>query len=90
MQPGNFSKWSDGIDVWRGYVMCSIQSVSSVFSLSSKTLQTGNGDILVDYSKNLITEEVLKLLIELVGSLYNSVLCILEVVVLQQQRLCVP
>lgn len=38
------------------------------FTKFSKTLQTGNGDILVDYSKNLITEEVLKLLIELAKS----------------------
>ncbi|XP_018418389.1 PREDICTED: glucose-6-phosphate isomerase isoform X1 [Nanorana parkeri] len=38
------------------------------FSKFSKTLQTGNGDILVDYSKNLITEEVFKLLIELAQS----------------------
>ncbi|MEE6500481.1 hypothetical protein FKM82_003799 [Ascaphus truei] len=38
------------------------------FCTFSKTLETGEGDILVDYSKNLITEEVLKLLIELARS----------------------
>ncbi|XP_068117651.1 glucose-6-phosphate isomerase [Hyperolius riggenbachi] len=38
------------------------------FGKFSKTLNTGNGDILVDYSKNLVTEEVLKLLIELAQS----------------------
>ncbi|CAI9538278.1 unnamed protein product [Staurois parvus] len=38
------------------------------FCKFSKTLQTSNGDILVDYSKNLITEEVSKLLIELAKS----------------------
>lgn len=35
------------------------------FTKFSKTLATGEGDILVDYSKNLITEDLLKLLIEL-------------------------
>lgn len=35
------------------------------FTKFSKTLSTGEGDILVDYSKNLITEDVFKLLIEL-------------------------
>ncbi|XP_053305626.1 glucose-6-phosphate isomerase [Spea bombifrons] len=34
----------------------------------SKTLQTGEGDILVDYSKNLITEDVLKMLLDLACS----------------------
>ncbi|CAH2324169.1 glucose-6-phosphate isomerase [Pelobates cultripes] len=38
------------------------------FSKFSKTLQTGDGDILVDFSKNLITEDVLKLLVELARS----------------------
>ncbi|XP_072277915.1 glucose-6-phosphate isomerase [Pyxicephalus adspersus] len=38
------------------------------FSKFSKTLQTGNGDILVDYSKNLINEEVFKRLIDLARS----------------------
>ncbi|XP_063802044.1 glucose-6-phosphate isomerase-like [Pseudophryne corroboree] len=38
------------------------------FCKFSKTLVTGEGDILVDYSKNLITEEVLKLLLELAKS----------------------
>ncbi|KAM4614562.1 glucose-6-phosphate isomerase [Discoglossus pictus] len=38
------------------------------FCKFSKTLQTSDGDILVDYSKNLITEETLKLLIELAKS----------------------
>lgn len=35
------------------------------FTKFSKTLATGEGDILVDYSKNLITEDLFKLLIEL-------------------------
>ncbi|KAM4722479.1 glucose-6-phosphate isomerase [Rhinophrynus dorsalis] len=38
------------------------------FCKFSKTLETGDGDILVDYSKNLINEEVLKLLLELAHS----------------------
>ncbi|XP_073441265.1 glucose-6-phosphate isomerase [Dendrobates tinctorius] len=38
------------------------------FSKFSKTLATGEGDILVDYSKNLINEDVFKLLIELAQS----------------------
>lgn len=38
------------------------------FNKFSKTLNTGEGEILVDYSKNLITEEVIKLLIELARS----------------------
>ncbi|XP_069822268.1 glucose-6-phosphate isomerase [Dendropsophus ebraccatus] len=38
------------------------------FNKFSKTLTTGEGDILVDYSKNLITEDVFKLLIELAQS----------------------
>ncbi|KAG8437408.1 hypothetical protein GDO86_008198 [Hymenochirus boettgeri] len=38
------------------------------FCKLSKTLKTGNGDILVDYSKNLINEDVLKLLVELAKS----------------------
>ncbi|XP_056381791.1 glucose-6-phosphate isomerase [Hyla sarda] len=38
------------------------------FSKFSKTLATGEGDVLVDYSKNLITEDVFKLLIELAQS----------------------
>uniref|UniRef100_A0A8C5MTG7 Glucose-6-phosphate isomerase n=1 Tax=Leptobrachium leishanense TaxID=445787 RepID=A0A8C5MTG7_9ANUR len=38
------------------------------FSKFSKTLQTDDGKILVDYSKNLITEDILKLLLELARS----------------------
>lgn len=35
-------------------------------SFGSLTLKSDHGDILVDYSKNLVTEEVMKMLIELV------------------------
>ncbi|KAM4018471.1 LOW QUALITY PROTEIN: glucose-6-phosphate isomerase [Anomaloglossus baeobatrachus] len=38
------------------------------FSKFSKTLATGEGDILVDYSKNLINEDLFKMLIELAKS----------------------
>ncbi|XP_071973362.1 glucose-6-phosphate isomerase [Engystomops pustulosus] len=38
------------------------------FNKFSQTLATGEGDILVDYSKNLITEDVLKMLIQLAQS----------------------
>ncbi|KAM3849647.1 glucose-6-phosphate isomerase b [Diretmus argenteus] len=38
------------------------------FNKFSTTLNTEDGDILLDYSKNLITEEVMKLLIELAKS----------------------
>ncbi|KAE8608892.1 hypothetical protein XENTR_v10011652 [Xenopus tropicalis] len=38
------------------------------FSKFSKTLVTDHGDILLDYSKNLINEDVMKLLIELAHS----------------------
>ncbi|KAG9474917.1 glucose-6-phosphate isomerase [Eleutherodactylus coqui] len=38
------------------------------FNKFSKVLTTGEGDILVDYSKNLINEDVLKMLIELARS----------------------
>lgn len=34
--------------------------------LDSLTLNTEDGDILLDYSKNLITDEVMKMLIDLV------------------------
>jgi glucose-6-phosphate isomerase len=38
----------------------------SRFSKYSHTLQTPDGEILFDFSKNLITEEILKTLLELV------------------------
>nr|BAF91559.1 phosphoglucose isomerase [Polypterus ornatipinnis] len=38
------------------------------FKKFSTTLQTSDGDILIDYSKNLITEEVMKMLVELAKS----------------------
>ncbi|XP_028665927.1 glucose-6-phosphate isomerase b [Erpetoichthys calabaricus] len=38
------------------------------FKNFSTTLQTSDGDILIDYSKNLITEEVMKMLVELAKS----------------------
>ncbi|XP_075694587.1 glucose-6-phosphate isomerase [Rhinoderma darwinii] len=38
------------------------------FNKFSKILATGEGDVLVDYSKNLITEDLFKLLIELAQS----------------------
>lgn len=34
--------------------------------LNSLSLKTEDGDILLDYSKNLVTEEVMKMLVELV------------------------
>uniref|UniRef100_A0A4W4E833 Glucose-6-phosphate isomerase n=1 Tax=Electrophorus electricus TaxID=8005 RepID=A0A4W4E833_ELEEL len=39
------------------------------FSKFSATLETDDGDILLDYSKNLITEEVMKMLFDMVQSL---------------------
>lgn len=49
---------------------CSAPPKSTKISLfCSLTLQTDDGDILLDYSKNLITEEVMKMLIELVNHL---------------------
>ncbi|XP_070616758.1 glucose-6-phosphate isomerase [Erythrolamprus reginae] len=38
------------------------------FHKFSQTLKTEHGDILVDYSKNLVTEEVMKMLVELAKS----------------------
>lgn len=39
----------------------------------SLTLKTESGDILLDYSKNLVTDEVMKMLVDLVSSsLYNN------------------
>jgi len=38
------------------------------FSKFSTTLKTDDGDILLDYSKNLVTEEVMKMLVELAKS----------------------
>lgn len=38
------------------------------FCLQSLTLKTEDGDILLDYSKNLITEDVMKMLVDLVNS----------------------
>lgn len=37
-----------------------------LYSFNSLTLKTDEGDILLDYSKNLINEEVMKMLVELV------------------------
>lgn len=34
--------------------------------LNSLSLKTEDGDILLDYSKNLVTEEVMKMLVDLV------------------------
>ena len=36
--------------------------------LHSLTLNTEDGDILLDYSKNLVTDDVMKMLIDLVNS----------------------
>lgn len=40
--------------------------VNKVFWLHSTTLQTDDGDILIDYSKNLINQDVLAMLLALV------------------------
>ena len=42
--------------------------------LNSLNLNTKDGDILLDYSKNLITEEVMKMLVDLVCVLLLSLL----------------
>lgn len=42
---------------------CAIKQLACFDSL---TLNTDHGDILLDYSKNLVTEEVMKMLMELV------------------------
>lgn len=38
--------------------------------LCSLNLKTDDGDILLDYSKNLITDDVMKMLIDLVNTIY--------------------
>uniref|UniRef100_A0A673Y2V5 Glucose-6-phosphate isomerase n=1 Tax=Salmo trutta TaxID=8032 RepID=A0A673Y2V5_SALTR len=49
------------------------------FHKFSTTLKTDHGDILIDYSKNLITEDVMKMLVELcVSLLYLLLLFVLE------------
>uniref|UniRef100_A0A4W5KZH4 Glucose-6-phosphate isomerase n=1 Tax=Hucho hucho TaxID=62062 RepID=A0A4W5KZH4_9TELE len=47
------------------------------FHKFSTTLKTDHGDILIDYSKNLITEDVMKMLVELVNGLCVSLLYLL-------------
>lgn len=43
------------------------QVTDSFLSLDSVTLKTEDGDILLDYSKNLVTDEVMKMLVDLVN-----------------------
>lgn len=46
-----------------------------LFFFPSVTLETDDGDLLLDYSKNLITEDILKLLLDMVQSIscyFNS------------------
>lgn len=40
--------------------------------LNSLTLKTEDGDILLDYSKNLITDEVMKMLVDLVNIIRSA------------------
>lgn len=46
--------------------------VSVHVCFGSLTLKTDEGDILLDYSKNLITEEVMKMLVDLVNVFSNE------------------
>lgn len=41
-------------------------AIKQLVCFDSLTLNTDHGDILLDYSKNLVTEEVMKMLAELV------------------------
>lgn len=41
-------------------------AIKQPVGFDSLTLNTDHGDILLDYSKNLVTEEVMKMLMELV------------------------
>lgn len=43
-----------------------VSSVLIVFVNDSTTLETDDGDILLDYSKNLITEDVMSMLVAMV------------------------
>uniref|UniRef100_A0A8C7HLH4 Glucose-6-phosphate isomerase n=1 Tax=Oncorhynchus kisutch TaxID=8019 RepID=A0A8C7HLH4_ONCKI len=44
------------------------------FHKFSTTLKTDHGDILIDYSKNLITEDVMKMLVELVNRCFSIIM----------------
>uniref|UniRef100_A0A8C8F7K9 Glucose-6-phosphate isomerase n=1 Tax=Oncorhynchus tshawytscha TaxID=74940 RepID=A0A8C8F7K9_ONCTS len=44
------------------------------FHKFSTTLKTDHGDILIDYSKNLITEDVMKMLVELVNGCFSIIM----------------
>lgn len=44
----------------------SSEEARCLYSFNSLTLKTDEGDILLDYSKNRINEEVMKMLVELV------------------------
>lgn len=49
-------------------------SPCQMFCLNSTTLKTDHGDILIDYSKNLITEDVMKMLVELVNGCFSIIM----------------
>jgi len=46
-------------------------SLTCLMLICSQVLNTADGDLLVDYSKNIINDEVMKMLIELVRSAYS-------------------
>jgi len=47
-------------------------NVVSVLLTCSQLLNTADGDLLVDYSKNIINDEVMKMLVDLVRRLFNT------------------
>lgn len=60
-------------------------NVLSLLSLHSTTLQTEEGDILLDFSKNLINQEVLDMLLLLVTHTLTHTLAHTHTQVLQVQ-----
>ena len=50
----------------RTVVVLSVSTLLLLLLLCSQLLKTSDGDLLVDYSKNIINDEVMKMLLELV------------------------
>lgn len=49
-------------------IIVAVLATDVLLCSDSLTLKTEDGDILLDYSKNLITDEVMKMLVDLVNS----------------------
>lgn len=49
-------------------IIIAVLATDVLLCSDSLTLKTEDGDILLDYSKNLITDEVMKMLVDLVNS----------------------